>query len=325
MRRGICLFTCVAFFALSLVFCLPATTSAAPYPTRNVEFLVGFPPGGVNDTNARALANIMQNELGKYTMVVVNKPGGAGAIALQELAANKANPHKILSNFWFADPLWNPATGLKLEDYTPVALVNGADVYIVVRNDSRFKTIKELLDAMKTESNITISIGGAIDGKDPFKWDEIREAYGIERVNYVTTNGGAESFARLLGGHVSASFAVASVCKDFVKTGEIRVLAVLSDERMAELPDVPTLKEIGIDVTYIRNYGVFMGADVPKDVIEFWHQALSKAVQSKTWQDYLQGRGLRHYFEGPEAYKARIIKEGSAYMKYLDTLAKQNK
>src|SRR5699024_5692227 len=99
-------------------------------------------------------------------------------------------------------------------------------------------------------------IPGGVDGIDAFYWDQIIKAYGLDYANFVTADGGAEDFNNLLGGHIDAAFVVPSVGNDYIETGEIKPLVVLSDEASEDYPDVPTLKDIGLDVSYTRTYGL---------------------------------------------------------------------
>ncbi|MFY0545907.1 Bug family tripartite tricarboxylate transporter substrate binding protein [Brevibacillus sp. H7] len=293
------------------------------YPDKPIDWLVGFVPGGTIDLTARQASKIL-NEQGivSQPFVIKNMPGGGGALAFQELKKRKNDPYVLVGMYEFGDPIWK-GIGIEPSDIKPIIPLVASEVLVIVRKDSPYKTIEELLDALKSNPDLTISISSAIDGVETFYWDQIRQAYGIKKINYVPTGGGSESLTRLLGGQVDATLGIPSNVQDYIKTGDIRVLAVLSEKRSESFPDVPTLKEKGIDLVYKRTYGLVTGGEVPDATVDFWFKALKKVIETEEWKKMAKQRHLEiPTVQSPEEYYQYYMTSGEQYQKYVNSLKK---
>ncbi|WP_068672157.1 tripartite tricarboxylate transporter substrate binding protein [Oceanobacillus sp. Castelsardo] len=292
------------------------------YPNKPIDALVGFAPGGGQDLIMRTTGEILNSEgLMEQPFVVENKPGAGGVVAAKEAAKKKDDPYllQVMPEYGAG---WIPESGIKFTEFKPIASLGTSEIFIIVKADSPYKTIDDLFEAFKTDHDMTVATLGPIEGGEVFRWEELRKEVGIEKLNYVPKGGAAEGLTAVLGGQVDATFAVPAVIKDYIKTGEIRALAVLSDERSEVLPDVPTLKESGTDYEYTRFVGIWTGANVSDAVVSYWEDKLKKMTETDAWMEFLKKRGLAPYFKGTNEYTELIIEEGSKYEAYLKSLQK---
>ncbi|MGP4066199.1 tripartite tricarboxylate transporter substrate binding protein [Oceanobacillus sp. M65] len=292
------------------------------YPEKPIDAIVGFTPGGGQDLIMRTAGETLNNEnIMEQPFVVVNKPGAGGLVAAKEAANKKDDPY-VLQVMPEYGPGWIPESGVEFSDFKPIASLGTSEIFIVVKADSPYKTITDLVEALKTNQDITVATLGPIEGGEVFRWEELKDVVGIEKLNYVPQGGAAEGLTAVLGDQVDTTFGVAAVIKDYVKAGEIRPLSVLSDERSEDFPDVPTLKESGIDYEYTRFTGIWTGGDVPDAVVSYWEEKLKEMSETNTWKDFLKKRGLVPYFKGTEEYTELIQEAGSRYETYLNSLNK---
>ncbi|MEW9052484.1 MAG: tripartite tricarboxylate transporter substrate binding protein [Neobacillus sp.] len=290
------------------------------YPNKSIDALVGYAPGGGQDLIMRTAGQILNDEgIMKQPFVVTNKAGAGGKIASEEVAKQKDNPYKLIVIPEYG-PGWDPRINLKFSDYKPIAAIATSELFIYVHKDSPYQTMNELLSSLKTEKDLTIGTLGPVDGGEAFKWDLIRQGAGIEKLNYVPMAGASESLTAVLGGQIDTTFGVLPVIKDYIKTGEVRVLAVLSEERSKDLPNVPTLKESGVDVAFNRYTGIWTGGEVPDAVVTYWADSLKKMTETEAWKDFLGKRGLSPYYLDSDEYSKVIEVEGTKFKDYVEGL-----
>ncbi len=291
------------------------------YPDKGIDALVGYAPGGGQDVIMRTTGQVL-NEAGimEQPFVVTNKPGAGGRIAAEEVKKQKDDPYKLIVIPEYGSG-WDPRVpDLKFSDFKPIASLSTSELFIYVHENSPYKTIDELIEALKTEKDLTISTLGPVDGGEAFKWDLIRQEAGIDKLNFVPMAGASESLTAVLGSQADVSLGVLPVIQDYIKTGEVRVLAVASDERSEDLPDVPTLKESGVDLTFNRYTGIWTGGDVPDAVVNYWAESFKEMTETDTWKEFLKKRGLKPFYKGPEEYKELIEVEGTKFKEYVENL-----
>lgn len=290
------------------------------YPQKSIDALVGYAPGGGQDLIMRTTGQILNDEgIMSQPFVVTNKAGAGGRIASEEVAKQKDDPYKLIVIPEYG-PGWDPRLDLKFSDYKPIAALSTSELFIYVHKDSPYQTIEELLSSLKTEKDVTIGTLGPVDGGEAFKWDLIRQGAEIEKLNFVPMAGASEGLTAVLSGQVDTTFGVLPVIKDYIKTGEVRVLAVLSEERSKDLPDVPTLKESGVDVTFNRYTGIWTGGEVPDAVVQYWAENFKKMTETEKWQEFLGKRGLSPYYLDPVEYSNLIETEGVKFKEYVEGL-----
>jgi len=305
---------------LALVFFTPDIYGAVDYPTKPVKIIVGWPPGGQADTMTRVLADGLEKVLGK-PIVVENKPGGASGIATALLA--KTKPDGYILGAISDTPLvraphirkvaYNP-----MEDVIPVIRTNVSIAGIVVKADSPFKTLKDFLDfAKKNPGKLTYSHPGS--GSSPhLAMGALEIKYGI-KCGPVPFKGDSEMVTALLGGHVMAGAGTTGGFGPYVKSREMRLLALFSKQRVKLSPEVPTLFEMGYKITAESNFMIIAPKGTPEPILEKLQNASVQvmkepsygAVADKLWTVYepiLKSEELKKLLKEDDEFYGEIIR-----------------
>lgn len=281
------------------------------YPAREVTWVVPAGPGGGSDIIARTVVNIIQEKnLVPYSIIVENRPGGAGSIGYTYLAAQAGDPYYIsaIAESFFTAPLMGQST-VNYEDFTPVAAL-ASDLFVMVSaRDSGITSV----DDLKAMDAIRIGTTGAMTGSG-FLASMVGQSLGVE-VRNVPFGSDGEVLSALLGGHVDLQFGNPAEILGQVAAGELVPLAVSSSVRSALLPDVPTFTELGIDVELTMTRGVIMPKDVPAEVVDFWEDVLRQVTETDEWQvDYVERNGMVPTFLDSEEFGARMVELNEGYV-----------
>ena len=268
-------------------------------PTRTVEVIVHTGPGGGNDVLGRAIANMMEKEkLLPVRMVIVNKPGGNGAVAAAAISEKKDDPHTLglITSVWIAGPLTTSEAKITLHDLKPIAQLVREPAVFAVRADSAFKTLKEFIEAAKAKPGTLKQSGGSVTSRDNIVRLSLQHATGAKWA-FVSFPGGGERLAALLGGHVDIMVIEPQEAGEQVRAGKLRVLAQLSDARLPGYPDVPTLKEAGYDVhTTPQIRGVVAPPQQAADASAYWEAIFAKLHETASWKKYVADNQLEDAF-----------------------------
>jgi len=322
--------TGLCVLAAAVLATAPAGPVAAAFPEKAIEIIAPANPGGGWDLTSRATAKVLAEEkLVTQPIVVSNMPGGSGAVAISHvITKRKGDGHLLIA----ASPALTFTLALKrvpytYRDVTPIAAVASDYGTIVVRKDSPFKTLKDLLEAYrKNPADVSVAGGSAPGSQDHVKFAKVIKAAGMDstKVKYVPHQGGGEALASLLGGHTVAASPDVSEIVGQVEAGEVRVLAVLSEKRLGgSLKDIPTAIEQGVNAIYIIWRGFYAAPDIPKEAADFWVTTLGKMVKTEAWRMTLQANKWFEYYVGGAEY-ARFLNEdleaGQALLKELGFL-----
>nr|WP_106783951.1 tripartite tricarboxylate transporter substrate binding protein [Lysinibacillus timonensis] len=288
-----------------------ADSSASSYPENNIVIVAPSGAGGGWDLTARSIAKIMsETKLVEKAITVENRAGGGGAVFMAEYATKEAaNDHMLMTK---SPPIiinnlkaeGNSPYGYK--DTTPLAQLTKDYGAIVVKADSTFNSLTELLDAIKADpSSITLAGGSAPGSMDHLVGILPAYAYGIDPkiVKYVSYDGGGEAIAALLGSNADVIATDASAIGEYVKSGDVKVLAVSSTERLTGvLEDVPTFKELGIDAEFTIWRGLFGPKDMSEEAFNYWTTKLGEMVETEEWQSELERNGWQHEYRNAEEF-----------------------
>ncbi len=290
-------------------------------PTRDVEFVIPFGVGGGSDLLARIIGKvIVEEKLIPTALMLNNRPGGGGAVGIGYVSASrKKDPHTIIlvNGTTQITPILTPAART-LSEVQPIANVMVDDFLFFVKGDSKYKTVKEFVtDAQsKPDKTFNFATGGTTDvmGITIFS-----RAIGKE-INAVNFNSGGEALTALLGGHVDGSIGNPLEFMGHLQSGAVRALGVFRDTRFAAFPDVPTMKESGINAP---NFQMWRGLAMPKDVDPaaqaYWQGIMKKVNESATMKKYIADNVAT---EAP-IYGADFVKFVAAQEKlYRDLLGK---
>jgi len=260
-------------------------------PTKPIEAVVHTGPGGGSDIFARAIAELMQKEkIIAQRLQVVNKSGGGSAVAMSYLAEKKGDTHTIgfFTGVWVTNPLTTTAAKVTIGDLTPIVRLVLEPAVFAVKADSPYKTMKDFIDAAKKNPNQLKQSGGSVTGRDNLVRLVIQKATGVKWV-YVSFPSGGERIANLLGGHVQAMVIEPQEAGEHIKAGNMRVIAALTEKRLPSFPEVPTLKEQGVDVPVIpQARGILAPPAVPNDVVRYWDGIFDRFAKTGSWKQYLE-------------------------------------
>jgi putative tricarboxylic transport membrane protein len=290
-------------------------------PEKPVEFVVQSAAGGGSDIFARTMATVMADEkIVTVPINVVNKPGGSGAVAYSYLNQKKGDPYVIATatGSYITTPIQGHSP-VSYKNFTNLGILCVEDYVGVVRSESPYKTLKDMIAAAKQKPN-SIRVGGSGPaGSDAIIRHKLEKATGT-KLNYIVFQSGGEVNAALLGGSVDFASPNPSEATQLVKAGRLRPLAMFSPERLDNWKDVPTAKEQGIDVTLDQFRGVVAASGLTKDQAAFWQGAMVKLSQSPGFKKYLEDNGLRALLRvGADAEKY-LEQENKTYTEILTEL-----
>jgi len=275
---------------VGIAACIAAAQAAAFTPTRPVEVVVHTGPGGGSDLLARAAVQMIEKEkLVPVRMQVVNKPGGGSTLAAAYLNEKKGDPHTIgfFTGVWLTAPITTAEAKVTLRDLTPVARLVLEPALIAVKADSPYRTLADFIAAAKQNPMQLRQSGGSVTSRDNVVRQLLQKATGA-RWAFISFPGGGERIAALLGGHVNMMVIEPSEAGEHIRAGNMRVLAQVSDKRLAGFPQVPTLKEAGYDVPAVPQVrGVVAPPAIPRENVAYWEEVFRKLTRSASWQKYL--------------------------------------
>jgi len=304
LRAGALLLVCLALAAP-----LAALAADEPFPTRPINIVAPFPPGGQADLMARPTAAIMEKLL-KSPVVVVNKTGAAGAVGMSYVAYSKPDGYTLLmalssiSIIPEADKLFDRKPAYTMDQLVPIALISADPTIFVVRADRPWKSVKEFVeDAKKRPGQIPYSSSG-IYGTLHMAMEMFVHAAGGIQLKHVPYNGAAPALTALLGGHVDCAALAPAVALPHLKAGKLRALAGWGEKRVAVLPDLPTFKELGYNAEFYIWAGLFAPKGVPEPIMKKLRdtvRATAKDPDFKSAMDKLETPIA--YLDAPEFQK----------------------
>ena len=202
-------------------------------------------------------------------MQVVNKTGGGGHTAMSYLVEKKGDAHTIATytGLWFTNPIMRPEANITLKDLTPLVRLVLEPALIAVRSDSPFKTMKDFIDAAKANPGQLKQSAGSLGARDWLVRQLLMKQTGASWA-YISFPGGGERIAALLGGHVNIMLIEPEEAGEHIRAGNMRVIAQITDKRLAAFPNVPTIKEAGYDATVPQVRGIVGPPGLSPDAID---------------------------------------------------------
>jgi tripartite-type tricarboxylate transporter receptor subunit TctC len=250
------------------VLMLALSPLALAYPDKPVQYVIPFVPGGESDLVARLQAQVFSTKF-KQEMIVVNKAGAGGALAWSQMNSMPGDGHTIVGvnlPHIVLQPL-EPGTQFKTEDITPVYFFHYTPDAVIVAADSPFKTFADLVKAAKEKPEAVTIAGSGTNTANHVAQVRLDRELGI-KTTYVPFKGTGDMIASILGNHVAAAMSYSTLA--IQQKGKMRMLAVATEKRLPQFPDVPTFKELGFDWVD----GAYRGIGVPKST----PQAVRKQV-----------------------------------------------
>ena len=304
--------------AAIVVMCSAAAAhaqSASTYPSKPIRIILPYSPGGAGDGFARQLGVELTASLGQ-PVIVDNRPGGASVPAMQALNSAPPDGHTFaifgtegvtINHQLFKRPPYNPE---KLE-----AIARLADIPfgIIVRADYPAGNLKEFVDRIKTDSNTAFASPGA--GTPIHLMMEIfRQRAGLDKMVHVPYKGSAPAVQDMLSGQVNVAMLDPATPLQHIKAGKIRLLAVASERRLPNFPDVPTIAESGYPgFSAIGWYAAYAPPGTPAEIVNKLSAALKAAVQTPKVSKWLTDMELIPAYMPPEQTRAETARETAQY------------
>ncbi len=296
---------------------------AKSYPNKPITLVVQASAGGGSDIFARGIAAaIEKHKLLPQIVAVENKPGGSGAVAFAYVAGKKGDPYYLLnaSASFLATPLMGRSP-VNYKSFTPIASLAYDEFVLFVKADSKYKTAQDIITAAKAKPK-TVMAGGSMLGASDSICVYMMEKSGGVKFNYITFPGGSDVNTAILGGHVDFGVGNPGDALELAKAGKVRLLGVFSEKRLRQAPDLPTMKEQGIDAVFMQGRGIVAPAGIGAAERQILQDTLLKYTKTPDWKNYLEENMLTEaWMDGPTYAKwleewdgkyAKILKEMGA-------------
>lgn len=285
------------------------TPAESKYPEKSINIIVPWAAGGGTDLIFRKLADIMSNDLGK-PIVIMNVEGGGGQVGFQQIAAAEADGYTLgaVTNSMLIQKI---SQGAKLgaQDFSVVSMINYDPAAITVNADSPYSTIKEFIDAAKADAGkLRIGNSGA-KGVWHIAAMLMEKESGVQ-LTHVPYEGANPAAVAVAGGHIEGVTVSPGEVKGLVEGGKLKMLAVMSAERVASFPEVPTLKESGYDLQFGVWRALVAPKGVPADLVKKLEESVNKAVESEDFQKFMNDNQFGiYYMNSAEAQEYMIDEE----------------
>jgi len=316
-------------FVLLIMSCLvfSAFTAMAEdkYPSRNIEFVVGWGAGGGSDIFSRII-NIPVRGVLKTNIAIINMPGAASALSMEYVQKQPADGYTILQ--LTSELVSNQLQGRSKythRDFTPIMRAHVDTGMFQASPKSPFKTWAAFLQFAKTGGR-KIRLGGTgAAGFDEIASLVILDSAGIaDKVTYVPFDSAGEMHAALLGGHLDAMYEEPGVTLDMIQTGKMIPLLVFTKERLKKFPDVPSAGELGYAIPPMIWRGVVVKKGTPQNIVDILEAAYKKAMDSDMYKAF-EKQGLLDLvpgYLGSKDFAADLDREYEVYKKIIQKLAK---
>ncbi|MDA0153216.1 tripartite tricarboxylate transporter substrate binding protein [Vibrio sp. Makdt] len=260
-----------------------ATSVAADYPSKNIRLVVPFGAGGGTDAVGRTLANSAKDVLGQ-NISIMNRTGGAGAVGMSFGAQQRADGYTLTVVTREIASL--PQMGLMrhtADDFRLIRLVNLDPAVVLVAKDSPYNTINDLIKEARDNPG---SVKFASTAAPNFYLMSLEKDQNI-KLNAIPYNGASEAIPAVLGNHTDVTMVTPGEAIAQLRSGQLKALGVMSEERIQYIPDVPTLKEQGIDVVTGTWRGIGAPKNTPDEVVEKLGKAFDEAMASEEFKSFM--------------------------------------
>ena len=294
---------------------------AADFPTKEVQIIVPWAAGGATDLVFRALAASTQKYLGK-AVIVVNRPGGGGAVGYTEAARAAPDGYTLVSAVTPLTILPHQVkTAFTYKSFDPVINIVSDPSMFLTRPDAPWKNLKEFLDYAKKNPNmITVGNSGAGGGVHLVAL-AFEKAAGV-KFNHIPFSGGGPSVTALLGGHINAVCVSPPEGIPQVQAGKLTIMALFADARLDMFPNVPTVKEQGINFAMGMWRGLAAPKGTPPDVLRTLHDAFKKGMEDRAFQKSAADMGVYLHYRDPQNFGQLMASDSDFYERLLKEVKK---
>ena len=312
---------------LGLLVAAPGLHAQEAYPAKPLSMVVPFPPGGVADTVGRPVAEAMSRILNQ-PVVVENKAGAGGGIGMAQVAKAKADGYTTLmalSSITIlpeADRVLQRAPMYQLDDLQAIARFTADPTVLVVRANSPWKTFKEFIDDVKARPGVVTFGSSGNYGTMHVPMEMLKQASGTYML-HVPYTGAGPAIIGLIGEQVDALATGPATIVQHVKSGRLRALAHWGEGRLAALPDVPSLKELGYPVTFSQWAGVFVPSGTPDTVVTRLRDAARQAAKDDRLVKAIGTAGSPVLYMDAPQFSKFVADEAKIMKTVVDRIGKQ--
>lgn len=297
----------------------PAQKAEAPkYPTKAVEIIVPWAAGGATDVLFRSLGNAFPKYANNQQLIVKNVPGGGAAIGYMEATKYKGDGYGIVAA---ASPMISKIhmsqVKFDVNTFAPVILIADNACMIMVPKDSPYKDLKDLIaDAKKRPGEVTIGNGGSGGGTH---LAALAFEHFVKDVKFkhVPFQGGGPQITAVLGSHVNAVMVSAPEGIPQAHAGQLRILGIFGEKRLAKFPNVPLAKEQGIDFKFTMWRGVLAPKDTPPEILKQMHDAFKKTMDDAGFKAKAEEMSVDLKYLGREDFAKFLQAEDKQYMELI--------
>ena len=301
---------CFALGGLALAQSGPV--SVGGFPSGTLRIIVPASAGGGFDGTARAIQEVLREDrITTHPVEVINVPGGGGTIGLSRLVNQyKGDGSYILvMGLSLVGGMHAAKSTISLDTVTALASMTTDYQAVAVANNSKFKTLKELIDEVKKSPKAVVFAGGPIGSPDHLFLGNIAKSLGVpvKEVPYVAFSGG-DLLPQIMGGHVAAGATSFSELKSNAEGGQLRVLGVAAPARLPGT-NVPTFKEAGFDLVAANWRGVIAAPGISENARQAWIQMLTRVRNSERWKGILKTRDWNDAFVAGDEFREYLRRE----------------
>jgi putative tricarboxylic transport membrane protein len=299
----------------------------ASYPTKSIELVVPFSAGGGSDIMARSLVKVITDKkLSSQPLVVNNKPGGSGSIGYAYTAEKKGDPYAIatVSSSFYTAPIIGQSP-VSYKNFTPICGLAMDTLLLVVREDSKYKSVKDVIADAKANPK-TLSVGGTAGTSDDAVMYYAFQSRTATDMKYVPFNSGGEVMTAILGGHVDMAWVNPGEALGQLEAKKARAIAVSSKQRLKDMPNVPTLVEEGVNLVLAQFRGVVAPKDISPEAAKYLEEMFKKASEQPEWKDgYLKKNSIEARFMNAKEFESAILETTKMYEEFLTLAGKVKK
>jgi tripartite-type tricarboxylate transporter receptor subunit TctC len=296
--------------ALALPICAAAPGMAQTYPSKQIELVVPFVAGGTTDTAARLISQRLSDQWGQ-TVIVSNRPGGGSSIGTNIVAKAPADGHTLLvTTIAFAiNASLQKQSYDAVKDFVAISELSTIPLMLVVHPSLPINNLKEFIEYSRTQpAGLDYATSGP--GTSTHLAAEMFKTMTGAKLVHVPFKGNAEVINALVGGHVKAHFGLTASTLQHVRNGKLRVIAVTTEKRLPDLPDVPTIIELGYPAYEISSWqGVFAPTGTPKEVIARLNREIVAMLRTPEVQARITKEGAIPVGSSPEEFSVRFRNE----------------
>jgi putative tricarboxylic transport membrane protein len=323
------LFTVIFSSLLFIAVASNAANPSADYPSRPVELVTHSGPGSGIDVMCRLISNITQKEnILSQPLVVINKQGSGGAVAYGYVFDKKSNPYIFLvvgSNSFMATPILEKVP-YNYKSFTHIANMIFDGSILVVRKDSPFKTVEDLIAEAKKRPKQLIQGGGSFTSNDNIMGRTIQKIKGVQW-NFISfAGGGTEALLNVISGSVDFTFGSPDYVQDHLRAGKVRVLLTAAPNRYSQFKDAPTMKEAGLGEPIGTYRGLFGPPNMPEYAKNKLESVLKKVMDTPRFKKYLDDTIMQPAWMSSQEYSKFLDEENDrckARLTRIDLLKKK--